>query len=138
MKAVKKISMVELREALEAVWNPDTAYLCVVEKGNPALGQCYPTSRIVQFYFPETEIVEGQVWTGKNLEKHFWNVLISDDEEYHIDFSWQQFPPGSSVRSYELRDRTTLGDGEETIKRVELLKSRVDAYFNKKNRVDLV
>lgn len=128
-----RAEMTKLREALEASWKPDTAYLKVFEKGNPSLGQCYPTSRVIQLFFPEVEIVEGQVWTGKSMEKHFWNVLITNGEEYHIDFTWQQFPVGSSVRSYKIRNRETLGDGEETIKRVELLHNRVKEYLaNKK------
>lgn len=69
------MDMVKLREALEASWDEKTSYLNVVERGNPALGQCYPSSRIVQIFFPDVEIVEGQVWTGISNEKHFWNVL---------------------------------------------------------------
>ena len=127
-----KTDMTQLREAFEATWKPDTAYLKVSEKGNPALGQCYPTSRVAQFFFPEMEIVEGQVWTGKSTEKHFWNILIADGQEYHIDFTWQQFPFGTSVKSYKIRNRETLGDGEETVKRVELLHDRVKEYLASK------
>lgn len=132
MKALEKVPMTRLREALEASWKPDTAYLQVFEQGNPALGQCYPTARLVQYYFPKTEIVEGQVWTGKSVGKHFWNILIINGDEYHIDYSWQQFPHGSSVRNYKVRDRDTLGDSEETIHRVELLKSRVKDFLHRK------
>ena len=63
--------MTELLEALEFSWKYDTASLQVFEEGNPALGQCYPTSRVIQFFFPDVEITEGEVWTGKSLEKHF-------------------------------------------------------------------
>ena len=126
--------MTQLREALEATWKPDTAYLKVSEKGNPALGQCYPTSRVLQFFFPELEIVEGQVWTGKSMEKHFWSILTVNDEDYHIDFTWQQFPFGSSVKDYKIRSRETLGDSEETIKRVELLHNRVKEYLASKKQ----
>src|SRR3990167_10171322 len=117
---VIKVNMTLLREALESSWDSKTAYLEVSERGNFALGQCYPTSRVVQFYFPETEIVEGQVWTGKKMEKHFWNVIEINGEEYHIDFTWQQFPVGSLVRSYKVRNRDALGDSLKTIKRIEL------------------
>jgi hypothetical protein len=126
---MKKVSMPRLREAIEASWGVDTAYLQAEEKGNPALGNCYPSSRVVQHFFPQTEIVEGQVWTGKATEKHFWNMLIIDDVEYHIDLTWQQFPHGSVVKEYKVRDRHTLGDGEVTIKRVELLLSRVNRFL---------
>jgi hypothetical protein len=57
--------MLCLREALAASWDKRTAYLEVEQAGNPALGQCYPTSRVVQHYYPETEIIKGKVWTGK-------------------------------------------------------------------------
>src|SRR5579872_6391973 len=45
MKNHARVSMPDLREALEASWDTATAYGGVSEAGNPALGQCYPTSR---------------------------------------------------------------------------------------------
>ncbi len=117
--------MIKLREAIEASWGPDTAYLHISEDGNPALGNCYTTSRIIQHYYPEMEIVEGQVWTGVGLEKHFWNTLITDNNEFHIDLTWKQFPPGSVVKEYAVRDRETLGDSKVTLIRVDLLLDRV-------------
>jgi hypothetical protein len=63
--------MLRLREALNASWDKRTAYLEVEQMGNPALGQCYPTSRTVQHYYPETEIIRGTVWTGQTSELHF-------------------------------------------------------------------
>lgn len=128
-KAVHNVTMTKLREAIEASWKPDTAYLHVSENGNPALGNCYPTSCVIQYYFSEMEIVEGQVWTGKQMEKHFWNMLISGGSEYHIDFTWQQFPHGSVVKEYKTRDRNTLGDSESTVKRIDLLLDRVKKYL---------
>lgn len=123
------INMPKLREAIEASWGKDTAYLNTYEQGNPALGNCYPTARVVQHFFPQMEIVEGQVWTGKAMEKHFWNLLVVGGVEYHLDLSWQQFPYGSAVKEYRVRDRKTLGDSEATIKRVELLLKRVKEYL---------
>ncbi len=122
-------SMLELRDALEASWDAATSYGGVSDAGNPALGQCYPTSWVVQHFYPEVEIVEGEVWTGKSVEKHFWNVLHSQGNGYHIDFTWRQFPAGSAVRSFRIRDRETLGDGPATIKRRELLLARVMTYL---------
>jgi hypothetical protein len=127
-----KVDMATLREALEASWDEKTSYQAVTEKGNPTLGQCYPTSRVVQFFFSDTEIVEGEIWTGKNTEKHFWNLLKSGDSQYHIDLTWQQFPHGSVVKSWKVRDRETLGDGQKTIDRVELLHKRVKDYLASK------
>jgi hypothetical protein len=127
-----KVSMVKLREAIEASWSPETAYLGVAKKGNPALGNCYPTSRVVQHYFPKTEIVEGTVQTGDGIEKHFWNVVAENGVEYHIDLSWQQFPHGSYVTSWKVRDRETLGDGADAIRRVDLLLERVQKFVTGK------
>jgi len=122
--------MARLREAIEASWGQDTAYLQAYEEGNPALGNCYPTSRVVQYFFPRMEITYGTVWTGKQEEGHFWNVLIEDGIEYHIDLTWQQFPHGSIVKGYAIRDRETLGDSEATLKRVDTLLRRVVHYLD--------
>jgi hypothetical protein len=122
---VPRVDLLRLREALESSWDSETAYDGVLRPGNPASGQCYPTSRVVQHFFPETEIAHGEVWTGEGLEMHFWNVVDKDGTLFHIDLSWQQFPTGSVVKSYALRDRSTLGDSPETLKRVALLLSRV-------------
>src|ERR1700679_87219 len=121
MQNKTKISMLALREALEASWDAATAYGGASEAGNPALGQCYPTSRVVQHFYPNVEIVEGEVWTGKSVEKHFWNVLIAEGNEYHIDLTWRQFSPGSAVCTFRIRDRETLGDSLPTVERCDLL-----------------
>jgi hypothetical protein len=124
----KKIDLLELREALEASWDEKTSYLGVKKAGNPALGQCYPTSRVVQYFFPETEIIKGKVWNGKELEIHFWNGLYVGEVLYHLDLSWQQFPTQSSVREFTVLDRNTLNDSQGTIERCELLLQRVKKY----------
>ncbi|MYN28603.1 YunG family protein [Duganella levis] len=121
--------MLRLRDALVASWDRQTAYLGVEEIGNPALGQCYPTSRIVQHYYPETEIIKGKVWTGKSLEVHFWNGLRIGDDWYHIDLSWQQFPAGSIVQEFAVIGRQELNDSEATRLRCALLLKRVDDYL---------
>ena len=121
--------LLRLREAFEASWQPDTAYLEVFEEGNPALGQCYPTSRVLQLLHPEFEIVEGEVWTGTSTEKHFWNIRTFGEDTIHVDLTWQQFPHGSQVTSFHIRDSETLGDGPKTIERVDLLLSRVKTHL---------
>jgi hypothetical protein len=121
--------MVRLREALEVSWDRQTAYQGVEEAGNPALGQCYPTSRVVQHYYPATEIIRGKVWTGQREETHFWNALLVGGQWYHVDLSWQQFPSGSVVREFEVLDRQTLGDGEATMARCALLLQRVENHL---------
>jgi hypothetical protein len=122
---VLKVDLLTLRQALEASWDSDTSYQGVVKPNNPAYGQCYPTARVVQHFFPETEVAEGEVWTGSEVERHFWNVLNHGGAEIHIDLTWRQFPIGSSVTGYALRDRSTFADGLETLSRVEVLLSRV-------------
>lgn len=125
MSVILTPDLFQLREALEASWDEKTSYLAVRQEENPALGQCYPTSRVVQHFFPEMEIIKGKVWNGKEVEGHFWNALQVNGKIYHIDLTWQQFPPGSSVRSFEILDRDTIDDSESTIKRCELLLERV-------------
>ncbi len=121
--------MLLLREALTASWDRRTAYLEVEEIGNPALGQCYPTSRVVQHYFPRTEIIKGQVWSGKTSEVHFWNGLRIGEEWYHIDLTWQQFSSGSVIQEFTVMERLELNDSEGTMMRCALLLKRVEDYM---------
>ena len=122
--------MLRLREALAASWDKRTAYLEVELVGNPALGKCYPTSRVVQRYYPETEIIKGKVWTGETADVHFWNGLRVGDDWYHIDLSWQQFPAGSVIQEFSILERQELNDSQATMQRCELLFKRVDDYLN--------
>jgi hypothetical protein len=121
--------MLRLREALEASWDRQTAYGAVEQAGNPAVGQCYPTSRVVQHYYPATEIIKGKVWTGGSEETHFWNGLPVGNEWYQIDLSWRQFPAGSVVREFLVLDRQDLDDSEATVQRCALLLERVESYL---------
>jgi hypothetical protein len=89
---------------------------------------------VVQHFWPEAEVVEGEVWTGEDVEAHFWNVLARDGAWLDIDLSWNQFPPGSSVRACAIRDRSTFGDGPQTVCRVETLLSRVTARLDAGSR----
>jgi len=119
------IQIERLAPAIEASWDDRTAYQGVTKPGNPAFGQCYPTSRVVQWYFPEFEIACGDVWTGLSLECHFWNVRGSGEDLEKIDLTWSQFPSGSVVRRYEVLDRAKLGDSPATVERCALLLERV-------------
>lgn len=123
--------MTQIRHALEQSWGADTAYLSAFQQGNPALGNCYPSSRVVQHYFPDTEIVEREVQTPSGIEIHFWNILITEEFEYHIDFTWGQFPDGSYVTSYRVRDRSKLNDDNEATVRVQLLLDRVQKFLKR-------
>lgn len=122
--------MLRLRQALEVSWGRDTSYMAAYEQGNPALGQCYPTCRVVQYFYPETEIIKGVVQSGELREDvHFWNGLPHGDGWYHIDLSWQQFPAGSQVLDFSVLDRNNLGDSAATITRVSLLLERVKEHL---------
>lgn len=129
------IDLLALRRAIEASWDEKTSYLAVKKAGNPALGQCYPTAWLLQQYFPELEIVKGIVWNGTKEETHFWNILEQGGQQYSFDFTWQQFPLGSYVKSFDTLDRNNLGDGPETITRCRILKSRVEKYLQKNENV---
>ncbi len=118
-----------VREALEVSWDRSTSYQMAFEENNPALGQCYSTSRVIQILFPEAEIVEGEVWTGNRIEKHFWNLMLANGVERHVDFTWKQFPESSEVRNWRVRTRESLGDSPETIDRVNLLLERVNVHI---------
>jgi len=126
-------SFLDVRTALEASWDEHTSHGAVKESGNPALGQCYPTSRVVQHFFPDMEIIEGKVRNGKETETHYWNGLTVGGVLYHVDLTWQQFPSGSSVSEFEILDRDTLGDSESSAKRFELLLRRVTEYLKQRS-----
>ena len=121
--------MLRLREALAASWDRRTAYLGVEQAGNAALGQCYPTSIVLQHFYPETGIIKGTVDTGKTIEIHFWNGIRAGNDLYHIDLTWQQFPKGSIVQEFSFIDRQDLKDGEATQQRCALLLIRVNEYL---------
>ena len=123
------MDLFRLQQALAASWDAQTAYLGATRSGNPAFGQCYPTARVVQQFLPETEIVDGEVWTGARLDCHFWNVIERHGILCHIDLTWAQFPAGATVRGFRIRDRATLADSQPTIERVRLLRKRVDSYL---------
>ena len=119
-------NLLKLRQALEASWDEKTSYRAVKQDGNPSLGQCYPTSWLVQQYFPEMKIAKGKVWNGREEETHFWNVLDINGEKYHVDLTWRQFPHGSYVTSFNILDRNNLRDGQETVERCSTLQKRVE------------
>jgi len=123
--ALRHLPLNRLGAAIERSWDSRTAYLGVFEAGNPALGQCYPTSRVVQWFFPRFEIASGSVDTGTALEHHFWNVDPAADPPVLVDLTWRQFPEGSKVTRFTLLDRHGSNDSPPTIARCQLLLDRV-------------
>jgi hypothetical protein len=126
---VPHVTLARLNSAMEASWDERTASLGASRPGNPALGQCYPTTRVVQWFFPDFEIAVGEVDTGSSRECHFWNVDPAGDPPLHVDLSWQQFAPGSTVTTFKLLDRHALGDSPLTVERCRLLLRRVLAHL---------
>ena len=123
------VDLCALAEALEASWDHRTAYRGIVCPGNPALGQCYPTSRVVQWFYSDFEIARGEVWTGASIERHFWNIRGAGETVEWVDLSWNQFPPGSVIQRFEILDRNALGDKGEAKERCALLLRRVLAHL---------
>lgn len=119
------VTLRQLRSALEASWDRRTAYLGAWRPGNPALGQCYPTSRVVQWFFPRLEIASGEVDTGSGFEAHFWNIDPACQPARHVDLTWRQFAAGSKVARFDILDREALDDTPLTVARCELLLRRV-------------
>ena len=119
------LDLATLADALAASWGADTAYERTFDSGNPARGQCYPTARVVQHFFPELEIARGWVDTGSARERHFWNMTDEYGWMRRIDLTWQQFPPASVRRGFETLDRFALGDSPPTVARCEVLLRRV-------------
>ena len=128
---VPPVSLSELRRAIEASWDSSTAYLGVHRPGNPALGQCYPTCRVVQWFFPNFEIASGHVDTGAALEAHFWNIDPAFDPARHVDLSWKQFPDGSRIAGFQILDRHALNDSPPTVERCQRLMGRVLARLGR-------
>jgi hypothetical protein len=120
-----EVSLAQLESALKASWDSRTAHLGAHQPGNPALGQCYPTARVVQWFFPAFEIASGAVETPSGLEWHFWNIDPACNPVVHLDLTWSQFAPGSTVKHFTILNRETLGDSPPTVGRCQLLLERV-------------
>ena len=58
------------------------------------------------------------------------NALPEGEGLRHLDFTWQQFPPGLTPLSFELLGRERLGDSAETIARCNLVLQRVVAHLD--------
>lgn len=129
--SIGSIDLPILTLALEDSWDHLTSYQGATRPGNPAYGQCYPTSRVVQWFYPECEIAKGEVSTGARFEQHFWNVRGIGEHAEWIDLSWKQFPAGSVVRHFSLLDRNSLGDSERAKDRCALLLQRVLSYLGR-------
>ncbi|HEX8193361.1 MAG TPA: hypothetical protein VF552_10725 [Allosphingosinicella sp.] len=123
--SLPSVSLHQLKSALEASWDGATAYLGAHQPGNAAVGQCYPTARVVQWFFPELEIASGEVDTGSTIEAHFWNIDPASEPVRHVDLTWQQFAEDSQVSGFRILDRHAFNDSLATTRRCQLLLERV-------------
>ena len=74
-----------------------------------------------------SRVRSGRARTSRRTSGTSWP---GDGALVHVDLSWSQFPAGSSVRTYAMRDRATFGDGPETVRRVRTLLGRVTARLH--------
>jgi len=117
-----------LREAIEHSWDEDTSY-CPDKwtPTNPSLGQCAVTALIVhKFSNLPTALIRGEIQTAHgNRETHYWDEY----EGVPIDWTWQQFPLGSSILDYQEVDPTKLFLDGWFSKRYTILEDRVIKYL---------
>lgn len=114
-----------LAAALRASWDVLTAYQGRFDPANPAAGQCYPTSRVVAWFYPDFEVVRGEICTGPGFEQHFWNVKTGSEGGEILDLSWEQFPSGSKVQQFDFLRTGPSADSQRTRDRCLTLLTRV-------------
>lgn len=113
----------ELNEVLLKVYDKDTAHQDWRDKWskeNVTCGQCVPTALLVQYYFG------GEIFKSKQ-ENHYFNII---DGEV-VDLTKEQF--GYEL-DYSLSEQKQPSlENEDTQKRFNLLKQRVEEIINSKN-----
>jgi len=118
---VKKITLKDLKKALEKSWSEETTYkykkgvLYLLDTNQPSLGQCCVTALIVQDYFG------GQLKTAliKIIGWHTWNQLPDGSE---LDWTRNQFLKNVVVPPGKIAIRDRLLSYANTRKRYNLLK----------------
>lgn len=132
----KQPALTALAAALEDSWDHHTAYQGIFNPNNPAAGQCYPTSRVVQWFFLTCRVASGKVWTGAATEHHFWNMRETQRGSERFDLSWKQFPMGSAIKGFELISDDPSKDSPGTQDRCALLLKRVMAQLENRPSQD--
>jgi len=125
----KRPALSALASALRASWDAQTAYQGRFNPENPAAGQCYPTARVVQWFYPDLEVVHGEVRTGTALERHFWNAPMGSGGAERVDLSWEQFPPGATIARFDFLRTGASADSQGTHARCLLLLRRVTRHL---------
>ena len=124
-------SLPALASSLRGSWDALTAYAGNFDRANPAAGQCYPTSRVVEWFYPDYPVVRGEVITQLGIEHHFWNVRGGSQGTDTIDLSWEQFPPASTISWFDYLLSDASADSPGTQHRCHLLLMRVLYYLER-------
>lgn len=118
----------ELLEALQVSWCEETSQCGegVWSEDNPARGQCAVSSVIIQDYLGG-KLVRGVV-EDDYIEgcSHYWNQL---DNGVWVDSTQAQFEGTLNITDIKYRSPNYVLKSLDTLKRYQLLKSRVVNYL---------
>jgi len=119
------IDLPELTQAIRKAWCRETSHFpdCWTPE-NPAWGQCAVTAVVVQDYLCGNIVRALAILPDKRKVQHYFNRIYSED----IDLTREQLPAGTrmKVQQVEVRMRDGLLFYEDTVKRYNLLRQRVD------------
>lgn len=108
-------ALLKLRKQLELVWDAETS-LGGYTPEHPSVGQCVPTSLLVQ------ELFGGELLRVINKDiSHYFNRLPDGTE---VVLTRDQFPVWDP-EPFVIRDREYLTKSESSMKRYNLLRSRL-------------
>lgn len=111
-----------LESALVKAWNEETSY---DPKNwapeNPAWGQCAVTALVVQDYFGG-KLLQVEVLNSREVSSHYYNELQDGRE---VDLTKRQFSSRTIFRKPEYCDRRSIFSFTETVRRYEILRSRI-------------
>lgn len=126
------MSLIELRELLEACWDKDTTY-CVEDYDyhDASWGQCAVTALVVQDYFGG-DLRKGEAFRGNYSTRHYWNLLPFGQD---TDLTWRQFPIGTRLRKVQSANRKQLLKNKWMVERYEKLKNKVEHLIKIKEAV---
>ncbi|MGA3020443.1 MAG: hypothetical protein ABSD68_00635 [Candidatus Micrarchaeales archaeon] len=110
--------------ALRHSWRSDTSFFPEEwSTANPMRGQCAVTALVVQDYLGGRLIVVDVLTGGKQSDLHFYNEL---EDGKRVDLTRLQFAEGTAFGAPKYAEREDVLSYPDTVKRYELLKSRVE------------
>lgn len=123
---MEKISIEDLKEALENSWSADTAFNRKNwNPENPAVQHCWVTAMVVQ-KFLGGEIKAAELKDG---DSHFWNVLPGGAEK---DFTKIQFPKGFVIPLGKIVNARAAFRNPWNYKRFKILEEKVEEFLRDK------